>query len=96
MNFPGENCFSEIDDWLEIMEMPYKFFENSVWVKGIYEKAQQQGIGVLLNGARGNFTISWGPALDYYAILFKKFSWLQLYREIDLYGKNVWGQKIEY
>ena len=93
LNFPGGNSFSEIDDWLEIMEMPYKFFENSVWVKGIYEKAQQQGIGVLLNGARGNFTISWGPALDYYAILLKKFSWLQLYREIDLYGKNVGVKK---
>ncbi|WP_026591918.1 lasso peptide isopeptide bond-forming cyclase [Bacillus sp. UNC437CL72CviS29] len=93
LNFPGRNSFSEIDDWLDIMEMPYKFFENSIWVKGIYEKAQQQGVGVLLNGARGNFTISWGPALDYYAVLLKKFKWFQLYHEIDLYGKSIGVKK---
>ena len=61
-----------MDDWLEIMEMPYKFFENSFWIKGIFEKAHEQEIGVLLNGGRGNLTISWGSALNYYAILLKK------------------------
>ena len=34
--------------------MPYKFFENSYWIKGIFEEAHRQGIGVLLNGDRGN------------------------------------------
>ena len=56
------------------MEMPYKFFENSFWLKGMFEKAHEEGIGVLLNGDRGNFTISWGSALDYYAILLKRLN----------------------
>ena len=34
---------SEIDDMLEIMEMPYKFFENSFWLKGMFEKAKEEG-----------------------------------------------------
>ncbi|MEI4828880.1 lasso peptide isopeptide bond-forming cyclase [Bacillus sp. FJAT-53711] len=89
LDFAGKSPLSEVNDWLDIMEMPYKFFENSIWVKGIYEKAQQQGVGKLLNGARGNFTISWGPALDYYAVLLKKLSWIRLYHEVNLYSKNI-------
>ncbi|MDT3699196.1 MAG: asparagine synthase-related protein [Thermincola sp.] len=85
----GKSPFSEIDDMLETIEMPYKFFENSFWIKEIYEQAQKLNIGVLLNGARGNFTISWGPALDYYASLLKKLKWIRLYREIYFYCHNM-------
>lgn len=89
LDFPGLSPLSEIDDWLETMEMPYKFFENSFWLKGIYEKAQQQGVGVLLNGQRGNWTISWGPAVDYQAILMKKLKWIKLYHELKLFSRNM-------
>ncbi|MCR8925000.1 lasso peptide isopeptide bond-forming cyclase [Priestia megaterium] len=89
LDFKGKSPLSEIDDWLEIMETPYKFFENSVWVKGIHEKASQKGIRVLLSGARGNFTISWGPALDYYSSLLKKMNWIRLYRELHSYSLNI-------
>lgn len=53
LNFPERNSYNDIDDWLGIMEMPYKFIENSYWLKGIYEQAQQQDIGILLSGQRG-------------------------------------------
>ncbi|WP_249869451.1 lasso peptide isopeptide bond-forming cyclase [Oceanobacillus saliphilus] len=89
LSFDGKSPISEIDEWLEIMEMPYKFFENSVWIKGIYEHASQKGIGIMLNGARGNLGISWGRALDYYAILLKKRKWIQLYFEVNKYSKNI-------
>lgn len=89
LSFDGLSPYSEVDDWLDILEMPYKFFENSFWLKGIYEKANEHGIGVLLNGARGNYSVSWGHALDYYSILLKKAKWLRLYREISLYSKNM-------
>ncbi|MEY8733648.1 asparagine synthase-related protein [Peribacillus frigoritolerans] len=89
LKFEGQSSLSVLDDWLEIMEMPYKFFENSVWVKGIYEEANKLGIGVLLNGARGNFTISWGPTFDYYALLLRKMRWIRLYHEVNSYSKNM-------
>ncbi|RBP03162.1 asparagine synthase-related protein [Rossellomorea aquimaris] len=89
LSFKGRNSLKEIDDWLDVMEMPYKFFENSFWVKGILEEGQEQGIGVMLNGARGNLGVSWGPALDYYAILLKKFKWVHLNREVNQYSTNV-------
>ena len=79
---------SQVDDWLDILETPYKFFENSFWLKGMYEQAGGQGAGVLLTGARGNFTISWGPAVYYYALLLRKMKWLQFMRELRLYSAN--------
>lgn len=84
-DFNGRDSYSEIDDILNIMEMPYKFFENSFWLKGMFEKAQQEGIGILLNGGRGNLSISWGPAISYYASLLKSFKWIHLNNELDLY-----------
>lgn len=88
LDFEGMSSYSEIDSWLEMLEMPYKFTENSFWMKGIYERAQQDGIGLLLNGARGNYTISWGPAIEYYAILLKKLRLFHLNREIYQYSVN--------
>jgi asparagine synthase (glutamine-hydrolysing) len=94
LDFKGRNSFTEIDGFLETMEMPYKFFENSFWLKGMFEKAHEEGVGVLLNGGRGNMSISWGSALDYYAVLFKKMKLLRLYKELDQYSKNTGGARL--
>ncbi|MDR7073384.1 asparagine synthase-related protein [Fictibacillus barbaricus] len=87
--FNGCDPYSDIDEWLDIMEMPFKFFENSVWLKGIYKQAQSEGIGILLNGQRGNYTISWGPELQYFANLMKTMKWIKLNSELKLYSKNI-------
>jgi asparagine synthase (glutamine-hydrolysing) len=92
-NFPEMNPLTEVDDWLDIMETPYKFFENSYWMKGIYKQAQAHNVGVLLTGSRGNWTVSWGPALDFQARLLRSFRWLKLYRELKLYSKDLGVKK---
>ncbi|MFK9117573.1 lasso peptide isopeptide bond-forming cyclase [Peribacillus frigoritolerans] len=92
-DFMGKDSYSEIDDFLDTMEMPYKFFENSFWLKGMFEKANENDIGVLLNGDRGNFSISWGFPLEYYSLLLKKLKWIRLYQELDQYRKNVGGSR---
>lgn len=89
LDFPGISPFTEIDEWMDSLEAPYKNFENAFWVKGIHEEAARQEIGVLLTGARGNYTISWGSAIGYYSLLLKRLQWLQLYREISLYGRQL-------
>jgi asparagine synthase (glutamine-hydrolysing) len=94
LDFKGKSPLSEVDDWLETLEMPYKFFENSFWIKGIYESAQQQGIGILLNGQRGNWTISWGHALDYMAILLRKLRWARFYRELRLHSRVAGARRL--
>lgn len=93
LNFEGLSPFTEVDDWLETYEMPYKFAENSFWLKGVYEQASKEEIGLMLNGARGNWTISWGPALDYQASLLKKLKLIQFYRELHLYSQNIGVKK---
>ncbi|MBD7970803.1 asparagine synthase-related protein [Paenibacillus gallinarum] len=89
LNFNGRSSFSEIDDWIDIMESPYKFYDNTFWLRGIYEQANQRGISILLNGARGNYSISWGSAIDYYSKLMKKFNVLLLTKEVNQYSKNI-------
>jgi len=87
--FPGRNPFLEIDHYLDILETPYKYFENSYWLRGIYELASEIDAGILLSGSNGNFTISWGPALDYYAKLVRQMQWLRLYREATLFQRRM-------
>ncbi|MBB6672267.1 asparagine synthase-related protein [Cohnella nanjingensis] len=89
MDFADRNSFEEINDLLELMEAPYKFFENSYWFRGILEQANKDDVSILLHGGSGNYTISWGPALDYYARLLRKLRWVRLYRELEQYGKNM-------
>jgi asparagine synthase (glutamine-hydrolysing) len=93
-DFEGKNSLFEIDDFLNILEMPYKFFENSFWLKGMFEEAQKEGVGVLLNGDRGNFTISWGFALEYYAILLKRLKWVRLFNELNQYSRIMGGARL--
>lgn len=89
MDCPDKSPLSVVDDWLDVLEMPYKFFENSFWIKGIYEQAERDGVGMLLTGARGNQTISWGSAVQYYAVLLKKLRWIQFYREVQSFSKGM-------
>jgi len=87
-DFADKDPLSVVDDWLETLEMPYKCFENSYWLQGVYEAAERQGVGTLLNGQRGNWTVSWGPAFDYLAELAKRLRWLQFYREWTAFSAN--------
>lgn len=91
LDFKGKSPLAEVNEFLNIMEMPYKFFENTFWLKGIYEEAQERNIKIMLNGARGNHSISWGSwnlTMNYYSNLLKKLRWVRLYRELGEYCKN--------
>ncbi|EIT86519.1 asparagine synthase [Fictibacillus macauensis ZFHKF-1] len=92
-SYPERNPYNDIDDWLDVMEMPFKFFENGFWLKGIYEQAAAEGIGVLLNGQRGNWTVSWGPLLDYYGSLVRNFRFLTLNKELNAHSNLVGAPK---
>ncbi|MCA0755405.1 asparagine synthetase B [Paenibacillus sp. N4] len=92
----GKSSLTEVDGWLDMLEMPYKVFENSFWIQGINEQAQRHGVGILLSGARGNSTISWGSALSHYATLLRELKWLRLYREMKLYSRNVGIGKVDF
>ncbi|MFC4811417.1 asparagine synthase-related protein [Paenibacillus sp. GCM10023250] len=89
LDSPGLSPLTEIDEVLRIMESPYKFFINSFWIKDIYEKASQQDIGVLLTGARGNNSISWGSVTQYCAHLLKSMQWVRFYQHATLFSQQI-------
>jgi asparagine synthase (glutamine-hydrolysing) len=93
LDFRDKSSLTEVDDWLDALEMPYKFYENSYWLKGIYEEASKQGIRILLNGQRGNWTISWGHALDYQALLLKRLKLFRLFLEVHYLGQRLGVKK---
>ncbi|MFA9558205.1 asparagine synthase-related protein [Evansella sp. AB-rgal1] len=91
LEFEGKDPYSIMDEFMGVMEMPYKFFENSFWIKGMFEEASTRGIGVLLNGDRGNMAVSWGDSLQYYKKLFKRMQWIKLLSELKNYSHHVGG-----
>ncbi|MBM7567328.1 asparagine synthase-related protein [Paenibacillus sacheonensis] len=88
LDFTGQSSFTDVDEWLGLLEMPYKYFENSFWLRGIYEQASKDGVGVLLSGSRGNQTISWGPALQYFSKLIHNFRFIRFYRELQVFSRQ--------
>lgn len=88
VNLPGKSPFTEIDSLLQTLEAPYKNFENSYWIKGIYEQASQHEIGILLTGARGNHTISWGSTIDYCTYLLQKFKYIRFHHQVKAFSRQ--------
>ncbi|MCM3412444.1 asparagine synthase-related protein [Metabacillus litoralis] len=88
-DFEGRDSYSEIDSVMSHMETPYKFYVNSFWLKGMFEQANKMDIGILLNGGRGNLSISWGDAFPFYAQLLKRFKWVRLLSEVKSFSNNV-------
>ncbi|MFP7473347.1 asparagine synthase-related protein [Niallia taxi] len=95
LDFQGSNSYRTIDELLEVLEMPYKFFENSFWLNGIFQKAQEEKLSILLSGERGNLSISWGSAFDYYLRLFKQMRWLKLNNELTQHTKRNGGSNFK-
>ncbi|MGJ9459035.1 asparagine synthase-related protein [Oceanobacillus sp. CF4.6] len=94
MDSKGESPYTVTDTYLDMLEMPYKFFENSYWQQSIYEEANKKEIGVLLTGGRGNMSISWGNALDYYSTLLRQQKWIKLIWELNYYSYKVGGARL--
>ncbi|MDL4838973.1 asparagine synthase-related protein [Aquibacillus rhizosphaerae] len=94
-DFNESSPYSVMDELLHDMEMPYKFFENSFWLAKMFEEAQAKDIGILLSGDRGNLTISWGNALDYYTKLCKNMRWIKLVQEVHQHTLHLGGSRLK-
>ncbi|WP_165792091.1 asparagine synthase-related protein [Desulfocucumis palustris] len=79
--FEGKHSLSDTDRLFAILEQPYKILENLFWVDGIMAAAQEQNVGVILNGAAGNATISWGDFSPYLLSLLRAGQWHRLFHE---------------
>lgn len=84
----GRNVLNTTDKINAILEQPYKYCENAMWIDSLLEAASQQyGIGVMLSGQSGNGTISWGMPEVHLNALLRKGKWLDLWREAAAWGR---------
>ena len=77
----GKHSLSDTDRLLAMLEQPYKIIENFFWIDSIMAAAQERNIGVILNGAAGNVTISWGDFSPYLLSLLRTRQWYRLINE---------------
>lgn len=73
--FEGQDPLTNTAEWSKILEQPYKIIDNLYWYAGIIATAKQSGLGCLLTGGLGNFTISWGFTEPYLLSLFRSGRW---------------------
>lgn len=84
----GISPLDVIDEWLRIMEQPYKTIENGHWANAIFQMASDMGVCVLLNGQSGNATVSWGDGDAYLITLFKALRFKTFVRELRAYSRQ--------
>lgn len=91
LSFTGVDPFEKIAEHIALLESPYKFIENFFWLEGVQRQAAKEGAAVMLTGARGNHSISWGShrlTYYYYETLMKQMKLLQLDREMRAYCRQ--------
>ncbi|MFL0198643.1 asparagine synthase-related protein [Clostridium sp. WILCCON 0269] len=86
-NCEGKNSVTDIDEYIDFLEQPYKFFKNCFWINDIELKAAKSGCTILLDGQNGNYTISFGDISIHLITLFRKGKWLSMHREIRDFSK---------
>ena len=83
----SRNSLTEINELIEILEQPYKYFENSYWLNEIYKTANSMDVGILLVGQSGNSTVSWGNFNAYITYLLKTNNLCNFFKEIRAFSK---------
>ncbi len=74
---------------IDILEHPIGAATNLYWITDLLQSAQQQGIGTLLSGWGGNYTVSWaGDRSEYLRQLVKNRHFGQYFNEIRTWRKN--------
>lgn len=77
----GRHSLSDMERMLDMLEQPYKIFENLFWIDDLAAAAQASGVGVLLHGSLGNITISWGDKQSHLLSLTQAGHWRTALRE---------------
>ncbi|WP_160689313.1 asparagine synthase-related protein [Clostridium sp. C2-6-12] len=86
--FQESNGFNVIDELISIFERPYKIVQNSYWLNNLLKKAISKNCRVVMNGAYGNLTVSFGDFFIHEKTLFSKGKIIKLIREINYFSKN--------
>lgn len=89
--FENKNLYSDLSEHLQMIETPFKFLTNFFWLTGFHEEAKKHGVTTMLNGARGNYSISYGSVpivYDYFERELRALNWLKLNKELTSFCNN--------
>jgi len=78
----GNSPYTVLDRYLEMMEGPYKAFENTHWITSISQRAIKEGCNHLVTANFGNATLSFGSFQSAAVELLRAFHWITLWKEL--------------
>lgn len=85
----GQNCYEELDKWVDIMEMPFKAYVNIPNLAEIYRKGAEDGCRVILTGQMGNATVSNGYIDDVLYELWRRKRYITFLMDLNKYCRHV-------
>lgn len=85
VNNEGKNCFDEIPEVLEAMEIPFKAFVNFPNLCEIFQKASEAGCRIVLTGQTGNASVSHGYIDDVLLDLYEKRRYITFLNYLNSY-----------
>lgn len=78
-----KDSVSDIKRFTQILEQPYKTFQNIFWVDEIMRKVEKRNSKILLTGQYGNFSISYGDFLVHVKTLLESGHLCKVIKEIS-------------
>lgn len=77
----------------QILEIPFKSVQNSLWIVESMRRAYQKGARLILSGSYGNTTISYTDLYVYMNTLFTKKRYRKLRQEVARFSKTMGFQQ---
>lgn len=85
----GKDCLENLDQMLDILEIPYKAFVNMPNLNELFERSARQQCKVVLTGQYGNSTISYGKIYPIMFDLYCKKRYVKMLFCLNRYCKRV-------
>lgn len=87
-DYNGRNALNASDELLDILDLPTKSSNNTVWENELLKLAQSDHCKIVLNGQTGNTTVSYGNVLVYLNILLMRGRVISFTKEVNAISKN--------
>ncbi len=91
----GKSIWTNIEKWVDYLEIPGKGNVNQVWLHEAYKNAKNSGSKIVLNGFYGNFTISYGNIMESFKKELMKGHLVRFWKQFLMYADKarVWKKR---
>lgn len=89
VDLDGKTPWEMMQKEFQILEIPFKSVQNSLWIVESMRRAYQKGARLILTGSYGNTTISYTDLYVYMNTLFTKKKYRKLKQEVLTFAPNM-------